>query len=226
MLARVQAPGEHGGELGDQLAEREGQVLGQVRPRGVAALAVEQDVERVGRTGERPLAQADGADVDPGIGVQPEDAVDAVERAGLDGHQGAARHDLLRWLEDQTHAARQTVGDRGQGEPGPEQAGRVQVVAAGVRDTLDRALPRVTGAVVDREGVEVRAQGDERSVAGADVDHQPVAWQQSRHQAELVQPLGDQGGGALLGPRELGVGMQVTSYVDQLVRLRVDTREH
>ena len=33
-------------------------------------------------------------------------------------------------------------------------------------------------------------------------------------------------GGALLGPGELGVGVQVAAYLDQQVRLRVDAGEH
>ena len=33
-------------------------------------------------------------------------------------------------------------------------------------------------------------------------------------------------GGALLGPGELGVRVQVAAYLDQDVRLRVDTGEH
>ena len=49
-----------------------------------------------------------------------------------------------------------------QREAGAEQRRGVQVVAAGVRDALDRAGPRVVGAVVDRERVEVGAQRDER----------------------------------------------------------------
>ena len=71
--AGVEAAGEHGRQLGDELAEREGEVLGQVRARGVPALAAEPDVERVGGAGERALAQADRADVDAGVAVQAED---------------------------------------------------------------------------------------------------------------------------------------------------------
>ena len=77
-------------------------------------LPLEQHVEVVGGAGERTLAQTDRADVDPGVGVQAEDAGDTVERAGLDRHQRAAGHDLLRRLEDQPHPAGQRVGDRGQ----------------------------------------------------------------------------------------------------------------
>ena len=43
--AGVEPPAQHRRQLGDQLAEREGEVLGEVRAAGVAALAGEPDAE-------------------------------------------------------------------------------------------------------------------------------------------------------------------------------------
>ena len=179
----VEPAGEHGRQLGDQLAEGEGEVGGQVRPRGVPALAAQQHVEVVGGAGERALAETDRADVDPGVGVQAEDARDAVEDAGLDRHQRAAGHDLLGRLEDQPHPAGQRVRDRGQRQAGAEQGRGVHVVAAGVRHALDGAHPGVVGAVVDGERVQVGTQGHQRTVTGPDVDDEPVARQRDRARA-------------------------------------------
>ena len=65
------------GQLGDDLAEREGEVLGQVRAAGVAAGAGEPDLDAVGGAGERAHPQPDLADVDAGVAVQREDPLDA-----------------------------------------------------------------------------------------------------------------------------------------------------
>ena len=48
-------------------------------------------------------------------------------------------------------------------EPGPDEGRGVDVVAAGVGDTRRGARPGVSGGVVDRQGVEVGAQRDDRS---------------------------------------------------------------
>ena len=107
-------------------------------------------------------------------------------------------------------------------EPGTEQGGGVHVVAAGVGDVVVHAAPRVVGAVGDGQGVEVGPQGDDRPAVGSDVGDQPGLRQLLHPDALLAQPLGDQVGGALLGPGELGVGVQVAAEVDQLVVEVVD----
>ena len=98
-------------------------------------------------------------------------------------------------------------------------------MAAGVGDARDGAGPGVVGEVVDRERVEVGAQRDER----------PARWRRCRRPARCVgsrrdrqpaslEPVGDDVGGALLGPGELGVGVQVAAQVDELVGVLVDDR--
>ena len=133
------------GQLGDELAEGEGEVLGQVRARGVAAAAGEPHRERVGGAGDRPHAQADLADVD-GRGR----SAGAKTCPRLRGRRGdqlerAAGHGLLGRLEQQPdpageQAARVGLGQR---EPAPTQRGGVDVVAAGVGDARARCSPRV-----------------------------------------------------------------------------------
>ena len=100
--------------------------------------------------------------------------------------------------------------------PLAEEGGGVQVVAAGVRDALDGADPRIGDAVLNRERVEVGAKSDHRPGAGADVHDEPVARQGAGHEPGLVEALGDHRRRALLGPRQLGVGVQVTPQLDQL----------
>ena len=129
------------------------------------------------------------------------------------------------WKTSRTRPGR-SVGDRGQRQPGAEQRGGVQVVAAGVGDAADGAGPGVGGAVVDGERVEVGAQRDHGPVAAADVDDQPVARQHGGRQPGLVEALGEDGRGAVLGPRELGVGVQVAPQLDQLGCEQVDRGLH
>ena len=132
-----------------------------MRARGVAAAAGEPDLELVGRSGDRTLADPDLAEVEGRVAVEAEDLVDLVEGAELDERGRATRHDLLGGLEQQAYAAGQLAAavHLGQGEAGADQAGRVHVVPARVRDAGAGADPGVGGQVVDRERVEVGAQG-------------------------------------------------------------------
>ena len=67
------------GQLGDELGQGEGEVLGEVGAAGVAAAAGEPDRQAVGGAGDRALAQADVADVDGRVAVEAEDPADVVE---------------------------------------------------------------------------------------------------------------------------------------------------
>ena len=221
--ARVEAPAQDRGELGDDLAEGEGEVLGEVRPRGVAALADEPHGQRVGGAGERALAQADAADVEARVAVQAEDVGDALERTGGDQVQRTTGHDLLGGLEQQPHASGQQAagGDLRQREPGADEPGGVDVVAAGVRDAGDGAPPRVGDQVVDRQRVEVGAQRDQPA-AVADLGQHSPALGSRDGPAGVLERGHDLVGGALLGPAQLGVGVEVAAEGDELVGVLVD----
>ena len=144
---------------------------------------------------------------------------DVLERAACDQLQGAAGHDLLGRLEQQPHAAAQLTGllELGERDARAHQGGGVHVVAAGVRDARDRARPRLAAAVVDRQRVEVGAKRDDRALLRTEVRDQPAAREQLHPHSRLVEPLGYEGGGALLLPGELGVRVEVAAEVDQLV---------
>ena len=107
-----------------------------------------------------PSRTPDLAEVEGRVAVEAEDLVDLVEGAELDQRGRAAGHDLLGGLEQQAYAAGQLAAavHLGQGEAGADQAGRVHVVPARVRDAGAGADPGVGGQVVDRERVEVGAQ--------------------------------------------------------------------
>ena len=187
-----------------------------MRARRVPAGAAQLDVDRVGGAGDRPLAEADGADVDGRVAVEHVDRVGVLEHAVLDREQRPAGHDLLGRLEHQPHPCRQPLAEVGQGQARAEQRRRVHVVPAGVRDAGDGAAPRVVGPVVDRQRVEVGPEDDDGPGLGPDLRDQPGALERSGRDAGVGEPLGDDAGGALLGPRQLGVGVQVAADVDHL----------
>src|SRR3546814_20798002 len=94
-------------------------------------------------------------------------------------------------------------------------------MAAGVRDAGDRGAPRVRGAVLDRERIQVAAQGNARSGV-------PHLSQQARTREApypkpcLLEAARDHLGGARLGPGELRGGVQVPPDLDQLVGALID----
>ena len=100
---RVEAAGERGRHVGDDLREGVGEVLGELRARGVPAAAVQRDGDVVAGRGQRALAQPDLADVEAGVAVHGEHGVHAVERPRGDGVVRPAGDDLLGGLEDAAH---------------------------------------------------------------------------------------------------------------------------
>ena len=76
--------------------------------------------------------------------------------------------------------------------------------------------------VLDRERVEVGPERDHRPVLAADLGDEPAAREQPHRHTLLVEPLGHECGGALLLPRQLGMGVQVPAQADELV---VDRRD-
>ena len=221
--AGVEPAREHGGQLGDELAEGEGEVLGQVGPRGVPALAREQHVERVGGPGERALPQAHGADVEARVGVQPEDPGDPVERPGLDRHQGAAGHDLLGRLEDQAHPTRHLVRERSAiARPLPRRAAACRSWPHACA-TPWTVLTHGSGM---RSSTGSASRSARRAITGPGPEPMsttsPLRGSGAGHEAGLVETLGDHRRRPLLGPRQLGVGVQVTPQLDQLGGKQLD----
>ena len=215
--ARVEAARQHRGKLGEDLGQREGEVAGQVRARGVPARPLEAHLEPVGGAGERAGPQAHLADVDARVAVQGEDPLHVLEHPEAHQVQGAPGHDLLGRLEEQPDPAGQQPAGMGlgQGEPGPDQRGGVHVVAAGVGDAGSGAGPRVGRGVLDGQGVEVGAQRDD-TVALADLGDQPGLGQARDPPPGLGHPGGHDRGGPVLGPRQLGVRVQVAAQLDEL----------
>ena len=208
------------GQLGDQLAERVGEVLGQVRAGGVPAAAGEPDRERVGGAGERADPQADLADVDGGVAVQAVDVPDAVEGAGGDHLERTAGHHLLGGLEQQPDPAgeRGLPRGRGQREPGADQGGGVHVVAAGVRDARRRCWPTARRAGRRRAGRRGRraARRAGRCRAPSSAISPRLRAAAGRRGRRLSSRSATSGGGPRLLPGELGVGVQVAAERDQL----------
>ena len=71
--ANVDPPVDDGGDADSNLGQREHQVLGQVRARGMPASAVELNPDGVRGGGDGADPGADQSDVDPGVAVQRQD---------------------------------------------------------------------------------------------------------------------------------------------------------
>ena len=221
--ARVEAAGQDRGQLGDDLAERVGEVLGQVRARGVAARAAQRDVEVVGGAGDRALAEADAADVEGRVAVQPEDPVDVVEGA-------RARSARARRRASPPRPAGRAAGP-GRGSS-PCSWTRPSATAAPTRAAVCTSWPQawVTPSTVLAQGSPVRSGTGSASRSARSATTGPPApisaTRPVRGSSVTRQPAcairgGDQRGRADLAPRQLGVRVQVAAQRDQL---GVDTR--
>ena len=172
-----------------------------------------------------PSRRPDRADVEARVAVQPEDPGDAVERAGVDRHQGAAGHDLLGGLEEQPDPAgqsrRRSDGERQAGSRAARRCAR-RGRRRGRRParcwpTGPRCGPR-PGARRGRRAARPPARARSRCprparcAAGAAAPARPrrAAWRPPT--------------GPLLRPGQLGVGVQVTPELDQLVGVAARSR--
>ena len=170
-------------------------------------------------------AQPDLPHVDSRVTVQREDPLHLLERTQADQVQGPAGHDLLGGLEEQPDATGQQAAgvDLAEGLRGADERRGVDVVAAGVGDPRDGAGPRVGGGVLDRQRVEVGPQRDHRTVV-AEIGDQAGLREPGDREARLLDGGGRQLAGPGLGPGQLGVGVQVTAQLDQLVVVGGDDR--
>jgi hypothetical protein len=138
--------------------------------------------------------------------------------AGSDDLGRAGRHALLGRLEDQPDPAGQLalLVQLGQGQPEAEQHGGVHVVTAGVRDVRHRGPVRHVLGVLQRQRVQVGAEGD-HPVARTDVADDAVALgQQLRREPGHGQLPGDQRGRLELVVRQLRMRVQVPPDGHQL----------
>ena len=183
-------------------AEPVHQIAGQMRSRGVPALAVQRDLDVVGGRRDRPGPHRDPSDGQPRIAVQREDPRHPVDRARRDGVDRAAGHQLLGGLEDQPNTDRQ-LGHRVQRERRAEQHRGVRVVAAGVRDVGHHRGVGHSGAVGHRQRIHIGAQRDARAVLGTEVaDQAGAAGKHLRVQPGVGELGGDElRGGELLAAR-------------------------
>ncbi len=150
--------------------------------------------------------------------MEAEDGLHALEHPGLDQGGGAAGHGLLGGLEDQPHGPLESlVSSQGrEGQAGAQGDHRVQVVAAGVAEPFDRGPVGHVLGVVQPERVDVAPDGHHRSARAHVAHHAGAGGAHAGVETRLEQALLEHPGGAVLLPRGLGVGVEVSAEGDQL----------
>ena len=192
----------------------------------MATRAAQADDHPVGRRRDRARAQADLADLEAGVAVQGVGHIHVVEHGGAVQGLGPARHRLLGRLEEEADPAR-VLGteDLLQGQARPEEDGGVDVVAAGVTDTRHGRPVGHFLLVVQRQGVDVGSEQDRGPGPVPQVDLQAgLGGQWGDGGAGHLETGPDGGGRLVLGPRQLGVGMETTPEGDQLLAVGVEER--
>ena len=219
----IDPAGQHGRQLGHDLAERVHHVGGEVRAGGVPARAAHVHLDVVAGGGDRPGPDAQLADVKPGVAVHREDPADRRQAARGDDVLGPGAALFVR-LEDQPDRPGQQPGPGllREEQASPEDHGGVHVVAARVAGAGDRGPVRDVFLVVHREGIEVGPQSHHRTFGvgrifrSGDIGEQPGA--PGKHhgvKARRGQALGDDARGAVFRPPCLRVGVQVPAERDQ-----------
>ena len=109
-MAWIDEASKRRGQVGGEFAEGVDEILGQVRARGVPAVAGQTDDDGVAGCGDGADARSDFADVDVRVAVDGVDLGHVVEDALGDHAQRTTGGDFLARLEDQTHASAESAG--------------------------------------------------------------------------------------------------------------------
>ena len=200
------------------LAEREREVPGQVRPAGVAAGARTAAPRRgprrwsaapaAGRPGRR---RRSGSQCRAKSRSTPSRAPSSTISTAPPGMTSSAGWNSSRTLPVSSPRACSSAS----ASAAPTSAAVCTSWPHAWATPGDGARPRVVGEVLDRQRVHVGAQRDPRP-AGRRVGDEPGERHPGDPPAGLLDPCGDQVGGAGLGPGQLGVRVQVPAQVDEL----------
>ena len=203
---------------GDQLRADEHGIDALVRAGGVAAEALDPDVDRVGRGHDRTRADGKGADRNPRAVMHAVDLLDAepVHQPVLD-HRRRARTALLGRLEDHDRVAGEIPG-LGQIPRCTQKHRGVAVMAAGVHLALRLGGVGQIGCLLDRQRVHVGAKPDHLDFALAgllaldDADDAGAA-EAGRDlvAAELAQAIRHECCGAVHVVEQFGVFMDIAA---------------
>ena len=217
---RIDPARQQPGQTGDEQAGGVDGVRGEVRTGGVPARTLHDDLDDIGRRGDRPGAHADLSGTQLRLGVDGEDVAHTLQCPGADDVGRPTVEDLLGGLEDAAHPLVQSFGPvvLRQGAGQGEHHSGVDVVTAGVHDARILRGELESGDLGDRQGVDVGAEGHGRLVGvPSDVDDEAGAGQQHRLQADAAQRGVQERGGLHLFMGQLGVGVEVAAPADDVV---------
>ena len=226
--AGLEFAADDGLEREDDFAGEDDGVLGGVRPRAVAADAADEDVDGIDIGGDGARHVGDGAGREASPDVHADDVVGygKTREESVGDHGERAGADFFGGLGDQDEGAGPTIAESGEHARGAEEGGDMGVVGAGVHrggvfagEVFYGGFAGVghAGFFQEREGIHVLA--DEHGFTGAvfqDADDAGVADVFGDLEAEGAELFGDEGGGARLHERELGVGVEI--FIDGFER--------
>ncbi len=199
-----------------------------MRMRGMAAPALDVDVEAVRGGEHRTGASRHVADRDAGLVVHREHRVagEFVEQPLLH-HDPAAAIAFLARLEDEMHGAFE-IARLGEVARRAEQHRRVPVMAAGMHLSVMRRAVRELVRLLHRQAVHIGPQPDRaQRVAAPDRADDPGLGQPAMHLAAIFgELLGDDIAGPLLGEAEFGMGVDIAADLDQLVEIIEDLGDY
>ena len=143
-----------------------------------------------------------------------EDGLHVVERAGVEDGLGAFTQ-FLRRLQHDEHIARRRIAR--EQECGTDRPRAVNVVAARMHDAGRRGRERESRRLLDRQRVDVAANGDGRRravAAGEPRDDARAGDARNAFRPERGDDFREPGRGPLLLPRKLGMLMQIAPQLD------------
>ena len=190
----------------------------------MAGFATNGDMEPVGGGHHRAIADGDlahriiGPDMLPehrvNLGIFQHSIRNHLDRAGIE-------HILFGGLEDELDTAGKLAAQIAEHTRGAEQSGGVHIMAAGMTDAFVFGREGQSGGFHNRQGIEVRAQGD--AFAGSlsldDGDHSVAADSGAGRKSHFAELRGDVGGGIHLLMAELGMLMEVATVRDNLAEM-------
>ncbi len=155
------------GEVGEDLARGPEQVDGLVGSGGVAPRSLQDDVEPIGGSGDRPDSAPHVTRGDGGVDVEADYRGETIYPTLLDNLDGSPGKGFLRRLEHETHPTGQ-LGESSHHQGDTHTDGGMEIVATGVHHSGDLRGEGTILGFLDGEGIDVGPEAN-GSAARSDI---------------------------------------------------------
>ena len=187
-----------------------------VRTGAMAALAEYLDLQFAGGGGEAAAANPHGSGRDAGKHMHAEQGLHPLH-GPISTHPGGSLGRFLGGLEQKPHPGSEALAPGGQQGRDPKAHRCMDVMTAGMHQALVGGGPGQGGALLDRQGIHVDPQGNDRTLLRTQLRHDTGAADRFAHlPPHTAQLAGHQGRRLVFMATELRMAVDMATQLDQI----------